>query len=315
MHENELTSMESRQLHSSQKEAMKKIMEFSGESNELDIDEWLFDLTNIYTVMKLSDQARILETMGKLTGPALRWYQENLQSFDDWAHAENALRNRFREFTSVSQLMQDFFNAQQMENESVISFYENVIRRYRKAKDHVTERQVVTVLQTGVKHVLKEQLLRHEGEINKPEQWLQLAREEEYIQKRIQQQCQNVQIDPPNRPFFDPILPAATIQFKAQPNKNQGQSFETTHHHYQPRQSEPRFTTNHRSREHQHSRQDVRHRQEHRQSNIQWNNTCLICNRRNHATNNCLYKKQNGCYKCGQSAHRIRDCPQLSFFE
>ena len=52
MHENELTSMESRQLHSSQKEAMKKIMEFSGESNELDIDEWLFDLTNIYTVMK-----------------------------------------------------------------------------------------------------------------------------------------------------------------------------------------------------------------------------------------------------------------------
>ena len=315
MDENELTSMESRQLHSSQKEAMKKILEFSGESNELDIDEWLFDLTNLYTVMELNDKAKILETMGKLTGPALRWYQGNLKLFTSWEETETALRNRFQEFTSVSQLMQDLYNSRQMENESVISFYDNVMRRYRKAKEHATERQILTVLQAGVKKALKEQLIRHDSEIKKPEQWLQFAREEESIQKQIQQQCEDTFLDEPKQPFFAQVLPAATIQFKAQPNKNQGQAFETTHRHYQPRQSEPRFTTNHRSMEHQHSRQDVRHRQEHQQSNIQWNNACLICNRRNHATNNCLYKKQNGCYKCGQSAHRIRDCPQRSFFE
>jgi hypothetical protein len=52
----ETTSMETRQLHSSQKEALKKILEFSGESNELDIDEWLFDLTNLYSLMKLNDE-------------------------------------------------------------------------------------------------------------------------------------------------------------------------------------------------------------------------------------------------------------------
>jgi hypothetical protein len=75
------TSMETRQLHSSQKEALKKILEFSGESNELDIDEWLFDLTNLFLLMKLKDEIKIFETMGKLTGPALRWYQENLKSF------------------------------------------------------------------------------------------------------------------------------------------------------------------------------------------------------------------------------------------
>ncbi|CAF4160684.1 unnamed protein product, partial [Adineta steineri] len=67
--------MDLRQLHSSQKEAMKKIMEFSGESNELDIDEWLTDLTNLFGLMKLKDETKILETMGKLTGSALRWYQ------------------------------------------------------------------------------------------------------------------------------------------------------------------------------------------------------------------------------------------------
>ena len=69
----EINSMETRQLHSSQKEAMKKIMEFSGESTELNIDEWLFDLTNLFSLMKLRDDTKILETMGKLTGSALRW--------------------------------------------------------------------------------------------------------------------------------------------------------------------------------------------------------------------------------------------------
>ena len=57
----EMTSMEARQLHSSQKEAMKKIIEFSGEANDLDIDEWLYDLTNLFSLMKLKDETKILE--------------------------------------------------------------------------------------------------------------------------------------------------------------------------------------------------------------------------------------------------------------
>ena len=79
LQETEPSSMETRQLHSSQKEAMKKMIEFSGECNELDIDEWLFDLNNLFLIMKFKDESKILETMGKLTGPALRWYQENLR--------------------------------------------------------------------------------------------------------------------------------------------------------------------------------------------------------------------------------------------
>jgi len=42
---------------------------------------------------------------------------------------------------------------------------------------------------------------------------------------------------------------------------------------------------------------------------------CWICNRQNHLTAKCFYKKNNGCYKCGQSNHQIRDCPQRHFFQ
>jgi hypothetical protein len=38
---------------------MKKIAEFSGEPNELDIDEWLCDLTNLFSLMKLNNESRI----------------------------------------------------------------------------------------------------------------------------------------------------------------------------------------------------------------------------------------------------------------
>ncbi|CAF1437735.1 unnamed protein product [Rotaria sordida] len=93
MQEMETNSMETRQLHSSQKEAMKKITEFSGESNELSIDDWLFDLTNLFSLMKLKDETKILETMGKLTGPALRWFQENLKPFTNWNDAEKAFQD------------------------------------------------------------------------------------------------------------------------------------------------------------------------------------------------------------------------------
>ncbi|CAF4131799.1 unnamed protein product, partial [Rotaria sordida] len=228
----ETTSMDTRQLHSSQQEAMKKIAEFSGEANETDIDEWLFDLNNLFSLMKLKDETRILETMSKLTGPALRWYQDNLRLFTNWSDAEKALRDRFKEFTSNSQLIQEFFYIRQEENQSVISFYENVIRKYRKFQQFITEQQVITVLQNGVKNSLKEHLIRNEKEIKKPEQWLQIAREEEYIQKRIQQKINALYYEPKNSPFFEHTLPTATIQPTSTNVHSSNQQPWTSRHYY-----------------------------------------------------------------------------------
>ncbi len=305
----ETTSMETRQLHSSQKEALKKILEFSGESNELDIDEWLFDLTNLFSLMKLKDETKILETMGKLTGPALRWYQENLRSFINWNDAETALRNRFKEFTSYSQLMQEFFQIQQEENQSVTSFYENVIRKYRKARKFITEQQVITVLQSGVTNSLKEYLIRNENEFKKPDEWLQFAREEEHIQKRIQQQRNGFYPETKNQPFVEMMLPTATIQSSRQHTR-------TPQGNYQNHYQRPPPLTNNRTHQKQNHHQSIKpSRKNHNNNHTQQADSCLICNRKNHPTIKCFYKKENGCFKCGQSNHRIRDCPKRHFFE
>jgi len=304
----ETTSMENRQLHSSQKEAMKKIAEFSGESSELDVDEWLFDLTNLFSLMKLKDETKILETMGKLTGPALRWYQENLTSFTSWNSAEKALRNRFKKFTSDSELMQEFFQIQQEENQSITSFYENVIRKYRKAKKFITEKQVITVLQNGVRNSLKEHLIRNEKCISKSEEWLQIAREEEYIQQRLQQQHNDFYSEV-TEPFFECMLPTAIIQSKPSNTRLTNTQTSTSHHNQKTHQRPNKLVTNH-----QNNNQQVTHTRTKLPDQKIQTGRCLICNRQNHSTTKCFYKKNNGCYKCGQSNHRIHDCPQRHFF-
>jgi hypothetical protein len=327
LREAEMDSMEIRQLHSSQKEAMKKMSEFSGESTNIGIDEWLFDLTNLFSLMKLKDETRILETMGKLTGPALKWYQENLRSFNSWDDTEKALKNRFREFTSSSQLIQEFFQMQQEENQTVTSFYDNVIRKYKKAKELITEQQVVIVLQTGVKQSLKEQLIRKEKDMDKPEKWLHLAQEEEYVQKQVQQRNGSY-YGTTTKPFFEPMMATTVQRFpsSAQPsnqyvpmsyNSNRQQQWRS----YQPveprtyagQQQYPRGQQSSRS---EHDNQRTIHRRsatgtEKKQLHPK---PCLICNRNNHSTSECFHKKNTGCFKCGQSNHRVRDCPE-HFFE
>ncbi|CAF3991441.1 unnamed protein product [Rotaria sp. Silwood1] len=279
--------METRQLHSSQKEAMKKIAEFSGEDNELDIDEWLFDLNNLFSVMKLKDETRNLERMGKLTGPALRWYQENLQSFTNWR-----------------------------ENQSVISFYENVIRKYRKYRQFITEQQVITVLPNDVKNSLKQHLIRNERDIKKPEQWLQVAREEEYIQKRLQQKINSSNHEPKNTPFFEHTLPTATIQPTSTNVHPSNQQPFTSRHYYKKEHQQQSTSTNNRTYSKQSNYLTSQHnRKDYPGNKTQQSNPCLICNKNNHTTTKCFYKKNNGCFKCGQSNHQIRDCPQQHFFE
>ncbi|CAF4680052.1 unnamed protein product, partial [Rotaria sp. Silwood2] len=311
----ETTSMETRQLHSSQKEAMKKIAEFSGEDNELDIDEWLYDLNNLFSLMKLKDDTRILETMGKLTGPALRWYQDNLRLFTNWSDAEKALRDRFKEFTSDSQSIQEFFYIHQEANQSVISFYENVIRKYRKFQQFITEQQVITVLQNGVKNSLKEHLIRNEREIKKPEEWLQVAREEEYIHKRLQQKINTSNYEPKNPPVFEHALPTAAIQPTLTNVSSLNQQQYTPRYYYKKQHQQQSTTTNNRTYSKQNN--DLtpqQNRKNYPENQTQQLNPCLICNKNNHTTTKCFYKKNNGCFKCGQSNHKVQKTSSTTTF-
>ncbi len=182
--------------------------------------------------------------------------------------------------------MKEFFQLHQEEHQSVISFYEMVIRKHRKASKFITERQLVTVLQNGVKNSLKEYLIRKEKEIDSPERWLELAREEDHVQKRLQQRLEETTYEK-----FNTGLPTATINTQATKPR-----YEQEQHRRHDQPTNDRF-----------KRQQPKENQSTRK--------CLLCNRANHSTSQCYYRKESGCFKCGQANHRIRDCPQNHFFE
>lgn len=282
----EMSSIESQQLQTAQKEAIKKILEFSGEENEQDIDEWLFDLTSLFSIMKLTDETKIIMIMSKLTGPALKWYQQQLSSFSSWEETETALQERFKRSTSTNQLIREFLQLRQEENQSIMSYYETVMRKYRRVKKVITEQHAVNVLQNGVKNSLKEYLIRKEEYINSPEDWLKFAQKEDDMQKRVQQQVEDVL-----QSRSELVFSTATIN--TQPEK-------------------PKYSKEQRWQKGRYQNNEPQPKQ---QMSGQRNDTCLICNRQNHSTDRCYYKKEKGCFKCGQSDHRVRNCPKLHFFE
>lgn len=307
--------MEDRQLHSSQKEALKKVPEFSGETSDLDVDEWLSNLIDLFDMIKLNGTARILETMGKLNGVALQWYQANLTKFSGWEQAENALRERFTEQLSTGRLTQELMRMQQGENQSVTSFYEAVIRKQRKSKGFITDQQVIMVLQEGVKNSLSEYLIRNEEKVKKPDDWWKLAKEEESLQKRIQQKRNNpLSEEAQQQPFFEQPLTTAAIQPRSINRPIQLQAQDTNL--VSRRQQHPPFKPDYIRRQYMVPDRGNNQLNHGSQVGTKWNtNACLICNRKNHPTNKCYYKKTDGCYKCGQSNHQIRDCPKRHFFE
>ena len=130
-----------------------------------------------------------------------------------------------------------------------------------------------------------------------PEEWLKFAKEEESIQRRIQQQRNNSHAEPTKQPNLN--------QYYQQQLFNHDQLID--------------FHVNIRIQHH--NPNQYQHRQQHINQNIiehtkiqnqlikvgkkeQKMDSCLICNRKNHPTSKCYYKKENGCFKCGQSNHQ-----------
>ncbi|CAF1541480.1 unnamed protein product, partial [Adineta ricciae] len=238
--------------------------------------------------------------MGKLTGSALRWYQENLTLFDSWKEAEDALHNRFRTSASIGQLIQEFFQLRQEEEQSVTSFYDMVMRKYRQLGKSITENQIITVLQAGVKRSLKEHLFRNEVNMSRPDEWLIWARDEERVQRRIQQR-----ITPPRaetrKPYFEPTLSTAAIQQQSSANPPSGNHTRRSYRRY-----ENRTHTGGNTRAYEHDSRNQNNNQYQRQQTNSKQATrkprpCLVCNRTNHSTMECFHKKKDGCFRCGQS--------------
>ncbi|CAF1291014.1 unnamed protein product [Rotaria magnacalcarata] len=119
------------------------------------------------------------------------------------------------------------------------------------------------------------------------------------MQKRIQQQRNNFYSKTTNQPFFEPMVQTATIQSRLLNAKPLGQQPTTPHHYYQKQHQHTSKFNNNRTNEKQIQHPTIKSsRPSYPETKMHRSDSCLICNRKNHSTMNCFYKKSNGCSNC-----------------
>ena len=187
----------------------------------------------------------------------------------------------------------------------------------KKVKKDITEQQVITVSKNGVKNSLKEHLIRNEKSNTKPDVRLQIAQKEEHIQNQIQPtRTDFYSTTTTTQPYFQSMLPTVTIQPKLMNIQTARQHTTAAHQNYPNQHQQSQKTAHHRPYQKQNYHQNIRPgRTTYSVKKMYQSNRCLVCKKTNHTTSNCFYKKDKSCFKCGQSNHQIRDCPQQHFFE
>ncbi|CAF1227996.1 unnamed protein product [Rotaria sp. Silwood1] len=95
--------------------------------------------------------------------------------------------------------------------------------------------------------IMEALLIRNEKEIKKTEEWLQIAREEEYLQKRLQQKINASNQEPKNSPFFEHAFPTATIQPTPTTVHLSNQQQFLPRHYYKKQHHQQSISTNNRT--------------------------------------------------------------------
>ena len=211
----------------------------------------------------------------------------------------------------------------------------------REYDSSMSQKMMISWLENGIKDSLKIQIKRQMKLLSETarttQAFLKIAKDEQELQDENRPESEPT---PTYTPYFANTVSTTLLQQNEDTrsnNLNQPSSFRTTAPHEsrithqqrsiftdpqrplpQTRQSssqqrsstfKPQSSTSYRNTQ-QIKPQNVK-------SADSWNiktrqrNPCSICQRNNHRTIDCYFKKPDGCYKCGQSDHRIRDCPEV----
>jgi hypothetical protein len=192
----------------------------------------------------------------------------------------------------------------------------------------MSQKMMIAWLQNGMKDSLKTQIKRQMKLLSEParttQAFLKIAKDEQELQE------ENLPESEPTSsyaPYF-----ANAVSTMLQQTKNEPPN--TLYHRYHTSKTTPyRSNTPYQQQRNVNSSQQrsiasqpkpsafQRNKQQmHVENDISFNslnlnarkvNPCLICHQNNHRTIDCYYKKSSGCFKSGQSDHRVRDCPQV----
>ena len=301
-------------------------------------------ISNIERIGKMIDANNdILYCMctAKLDGEAKRWFENNM-TLTQWENLKSAFLERFTTSDSSSRIFEQLKERKQKSDETVTSYYDAIIKLCHEYDTNMSQKMMISWLENGIKDSLKTQIKRQMKSLPESarttQAFLKIAKDEQELQK---ENVHEPELTSAHMPYFTNTV-STTLQQEEnicantmkQPYSSQTVApheskvihqqrtkfNETNRMQPRTRQSPSQrhlFTSRPQSSTFYHNTQQIKSQNATSMGpfNIKTRqtNTCSICQRNNHRTIDCYYKKTFGCYKCGQSDHRIRDCPQVFY--
>lgn len=314
------------------RECLTNLDKFTGCDEKRTI-QFINNIERIGRMIKASDDILHCMCIAKLDGEAKRWYENNIL-LTEWKTLKVALLERFTSSDSTSRTFEQLKQRKQQPNESITSYYDDIIRLCQDYDPTMSQRLIISWLENGINEALKISVKRQMKTLPEStrttQAFLKIAKDEEELQEHalIQPESTSSVV-----PYFTNTI-STTLQRQQDrgldPSKHAGAATQPTTYRntniQRGKQSsqnyhlEARQRSNHNGRHHFSSRSDDSTTTVERSKSSypstpykQRFDPCIICQKKNHRTIDCYQKKASGCFKCGQSDHRVRDCPKVFY--
>lgn len=303
------------------RECLSNLEKFNGGEEE----KMLQFINNIERIGKMINaNHNILHCMctAKLNGEAKRWYENNT-SLNDWACLKTALLDRFSQSDSSSRVFEELKERKQKSDETITSYYDDIMKLCRAYDSTMSNKMKISWLENGVQDSLKIPIKRQmkalPEEKRTAEEFLKIAKDEYELQHKTRPGTEPTST---YAPYFTNTVSSTLSRTENRPTHTKPNTEYSSHRTFQRRSSPPNsqvdtskrtFTSYRNSNNQEQGKFRFKRSTTSRSSGTTTRKftPCLICQRENHRTIDCYEKKPDGCYKCGQSDHKIHDCPEV----
>jgi Retrotransposon gag protein/Zinc knuckle len=314
------------------RESLSNLEKFNGGEGQT-VLQFTNSIERIGKIIDASDNLLHCMCTAKLDGEAKRWYENNT-SLAQWGTLKSALSERFTTSDPSSKIFEQLKERKQKPDETIASYYDAMIKLCHEYDPGMSQKMMISWLENGVKDSLKLQIKRQMKALPETarttQAFLKIAKDEQELQETV---IPTSETTAPYVPYFTNTVSTTLHETEnTQPTTQKYSHLPTTAYQQRKKFNTQQRTTSqtHPSSSQQNSftskpntstpRRNTQYikSQNYTPSNSLNANTrqfkpCAICKRNNHHTSNCYYKNPNGCYKCGQSDHHIRDCPQVFY--
>lgn len=313
------------------RECLTNLEKFNG-NEETKTVQFINNIERIGRMIKANNDILHCMCTSKLEGEAKRWYENNT-TLTEWEILKSSLLERFTSSDSTSRTFEQLKQRKQRPDESITSYYDDIIKLCHDYDPGMSQKLMISWLENGIKESLKIPIKRQMKVLAEPARttkvFLKIAKDEEELQENGSDKHESTSSFVPY--FTNTVsttLPQPINSVSNRPNYARTTTRTTTHppmntqhqqpsRNYYPTTNQRSFPTRQKSfplHQNQHSIKKEYSKPSYRSTmNNHEFDPCAICRKKNHRTIDCYQKKEVGCYKCGQSDHRVRDCPEVFY--